>query len=229
MTRSSRAQIDAFLQKAATLPVSKPAGKRGRLMFAMDATASREWTWDHACHIQGQMFQETTALGGLDIQLCYYRGFMEFHASPWYSRSEDLLSTMTAVSCLAGHTQIGAVLKHALAECRQSKIDALVFVGDCIEEDVDKLGQLAGKLSMYGVPMFVFHEGGDLKAARAFQQLAHITQGAYCAFDAGSAAQLRELLSAVAVYAAGGRKALEDFSKNKSPQLLQLIHQVKKG
>ncbi|MBM3512010.1 MAG: VWA domain-containing protein, partial [Alphaproteobacteria bacterium] len=61
--RSSRAEVDAFLKKVAqTVPVA--AGGRGRLMFALDATASREPTWDRACQIQGQMFAETAALGG---------------------------------------------------------------------------------------------------------------------------------------------------------------------
>ena len=48
---------------------------RARLIFAMDATASREPTWDRACQVQGQMFLETAALGGLEVQLVYYRGF----------------------------------------------------------------------------------------------------------------------------------------------------------
>ena len=73
--RSSRADIDAFLRQVATLSRVKPTGRRGRLIFAMDATASRERTWDRASHIQSQMFQETAALGGLEIQLCFYRGY----------------------------------------------------------------------------------------------------------------------------------------------------------
>ena len=72
----------------ALTPAPTPAGERGRLIFAMDATASREPTWDHACHIQGEMFRETQALGGLEIQLIYYRGFGECKASPWVARSE---------------------------------------------------------------------------------------------------------------------------------------------
>ncbi|KPJ88898.1 MAG: hypothetical protein AMJ53_16265, partial [Gammaproteobacteria bacterium SG8_11] len=110
IAKSSRAQIDAFLNKVAAIPVVKKAGERGRLVFALDATASREATWDQACHIQAEMFRETGALGGLDIQLVYYRGFEEFFASTWVSSSEALLKTMTAVSCLGGYTQIGKVL-----------------------------------------------------------------------------------------------------------------------
>lgn len=227
--RSSSAEVIEFLRKVAASPVVRPASARGRLLFAMDATASREPTWDTACNIQGQMFQETAALGGLDIQLCYYRGLGEFNASSWTSNSTDLLQQMTAVFCLGGHTQIEKVLRHAIAETKKKKVNALVFVGDCMEEDIDRLCQLAGELGLIGVPAFIFHEGGDLIAERAFKQIARITQGAYCHFDASSAQQLRDLLSAVAVYAAGGRHALEDFGKRKGGVALQLTHQVNKG
>ncbi len=224
---SSQSEVDTFLQKVAAVPVVRPAGERGRLIFAMDATASREPTWDHACHIQAEMFKETAALGGLEIQLAYYRGFGEFQAGSWASSADALLRTMTGVRCLAGHTQIGKVLKHAIAETRAKKVDALVFVGDCLEEDIDQLGRLAGELGLLGVPCFLFHEGRDEIAARAFQQIARLTGGAFCRFDAGSPRQLRDLLSAVAVYAAGGRKALADFSARTGGAAARLTHQVK--
>lgn len=224
---SSETDVDAFLKKVAAVPVVRPAGERGRLIFAMDATASREPTWDHACHIQAEMFKETAALGGLEIQLAYYRGFGEFQAGSWASSADALLRTMTGVRCLAGHTQIGKVLKHAIAETKAKKVDAMVFVGDCLEEDIDQLGQLAGELGLLGVPCFLFHEGRDEIAARAFQQIARLTGGAFCRFDAGSPRQLRDLLSAVAVYAAGGRKALADFSARTGGAAARLTHQVK--
>ncbi len=227
--KSSATEVEAFLRKVAMTPAVKPAGARGRLIFAMDATASREPTWDIACHIQGQMFQETAVLGGLDIQLCYYRGFGEFEASPWLSNSPELLKRMTSVFCLGGHTQIEKVMRHAIVETKQKKVNALVFVGDCMEEDVDQLCYLAGELGLLGVPVFLFHEGGDPIAERAFKQIARLTRGAYCHFDANSAQQLRDLLSAVAVYAVGGRPALENFSKRRGGVTLQLTHQVNKG
>jgi len=226
-SKSSRTDVDSFLKKVAAAPVVRPAGERGRLIFAMDATASREPTWDHACHIQGEMFQETAALGGLEIQLVYYRGFGELKAGPWATSANQLLRTMTGVVCLAGHTQIGKVLRHAIAETKAKKVDALVFVGDCLEEDIDQLGQLAGELGLLGVPGFLFHEGHDEVAARAFQQIARLSGGAFCRFDAGSPKQLRDLLSAVAVYAAGGRKALADFSARHGGVAARLTHQVK--
>lgn len=225
LTTSSSKDIDAFLKKVAQTPAVRKTGQRGKLIFAMDATASREATWDHACHLQAEMFSETASLGGLDIQLCYYRGFAEFDASPWYSGSSQLLKRMSAVSCLGGHTQIEKVIRHAISETKKAKTNALVFVGDCLEEDIDDLCRYAGELALLGVPMFVFQEGYDPVAMMGFRQLAKLTGGAYCSFDSGSAQQLKRLLSAVAVYAAGGYQALENFNKRHGKIILQLPHQ----
>jgi hypothetical protein len=136
---------------------------------------------------------------------------------------------MAAVRCLGGHTQIGRVLKHATAMAKQQRTDALVFVGDCMEEDIDELCQLAGVLGIHGVPAFMFHEGGDARAGQGFRQIAKLTKGAYCPFDAGSASQLRDLLSAVAVYAAGGRLALERFGQRRGETVRRLSQQIDKG
>ena len=211
--KSSGADVEAFLRKVSNAPPSARSGARGRLIFALDATASREPTWDRACHLQAGMFEVTAELGGLEIQLVYYRGFRELHASPWATDSAALLREMTAVSCLGGQTQIERVLEHAIAETGRKRVNAVVFVGDCMEEDIDAVCHQAGRLGVCGVPAFMFHEGLDPVAANAFGQIATLSGGAFCSFDAGSADMLRELLRAVAVYAAGGRRALENFSR----------------
>ncbi len=227
--KSAQAEVDAFLAKVASTPVAKASSARGRLIFAMDATASRGPTWDRACHIQSEMFLETEVLGGLDIQLCYYRGFREFYASAWLGKPADLLAKMREVRCAGGMTQIERVLKHTAAEAQQNKVNALVFVGDCMEENIDRLCHMAGELAILGVPAFLFHEGDDLAAERTFREVARLSGGAYCRFDANSAHQLRDLLSAVAVFAAGGRKALEDFGQRQGGVALRLTRQLKKG
>jgi hypothetical protein len=176
--KAAKGEIADFLRQVAATPVSTRPGERGRLIFAMDATASREPTWDRACHIQAQMFQETAALGGLEIQLVFYRGFGEFKASPWLTRSDELLRRMTRVFCLGGQTQIEKVLQRAIVETKTKRVNALVFVGDCMEEDVDRLCHQAGELGVLGVPAFLFHEGGEPVARRAFQQIARLSHGA---------------------------------------------------
>jgi hypothetical protein len=222
---STQSQVDAFLAKVRAAPLPAP-GQRGRLIFALDATASREPTWDVAMQIQAEMFNETAALGGLDIQLVFYRGFAEFVAGPWDSRAPDMLARMAAVRCLAGQTQIAKVLAQARAEAQRGKVNALVFVGDCVEEDVDQLGRIAGELGLLGVRAFLFHEGADPAARRTFEHIAKLTGGACCPFDRASAGQLKDLLSAVAVYAAGGRRALADFSRRRGGAALLLTHQL---
>lgn len=225
--KTSDRQVEDFLAKVAATPVGKPAGRRGRLIFGIDATASRRPTWDLACDLQSQMFEETAALGGLEIQLVYYRGFRDFQAGPWLDDSDDLVRLMTGVDCLGGRTQIRKVLRHAVVESKTRKADALVFVGDAMEEDVDELCHIAGELGLLGVPAFMFHEGHDAGARYAFEQIAQLSGGACCRFDAASAKQLRELLSAVAVYAAGGRKALEDYGRKRGGAALQITHQMR--
>ncbi len=225
---SGPSEVDAFLEQVAATPKRTPAGERGRLIFAMDATASREPSWDRAADIQAAMFQETNDLGGLDVQLVYYRGFQELDYSPWCSSAEQLLPRMTAVSCAAGLTQIGRVLDHSLAQAERRRVNALVFVGDCVEEPLDGLAGRAGKLGLLGVPAFVFQEGRDPTAERALKEIARLTGGAWCPFDASSPQTLRDLLSAVAVYAAGGRKALADFGRRRGGAVLRLTQQVGK-
>lgn len=187
----------------------------------MDATASREPTWDQACHLQGQMFDATSNVGDLAVQLCYYRGFNEFQHSTWCASARDLLREMSAVRCLGGHTQIKKVLDHASVEHRKQPIKAVVFVGDAVEENPDDLCQLAGQLGVLRIPLFMFQEGIDSAVKSTFRQMAELSGGAYAPFNLASAAELKNLLSAVAVYAAGGRKALQQFeSRHKRTALL---------
>lgn len=219
----ARAEVDAFLRQVAATPARRADGRRGRLIFALDATQSREPTWDRACRLQGEMFLETEALGGLDLQLVFYRGFGECKATGWISQSAELARIMTKVQCRAGETQLARVLLHAATEAGRSQVDALVFVGDAFEESLDRVAARAGELALRGVPAFLFHEGHDPIAAQAFREIARLTRGAYCPFDVTSPGQLRDLLAAVAVYAAGGRAALEDLGRRRGAAVTALI------
>ena len=75
LTRSTSTEVDEFLKKVELAPRPVASSSRGRRIFGMDATASREPMWDQACHIQSEMFTATASHGGLDVQLCFYRGF----------------------------------------------------------------------------------------------------------------------------------------------------------
>jgi hypothetical protein len=206
--KSQRAEIDAFGQRARTLAPPTEAGQRGRLIFALDATMSRQPTWDTACTLQAEMFREAGSIGGLDVQLVYFRGLNECRASRWVSDGAGLGNLMARIACQGGHTQIGKVLSHARAESDKGKVAALVYVGDAMEEAIDHLAAAAGELGLRGMPAFMFHEGHDPIAEQAFREIARLTRGAYCRFDLSAAHELGELLRAAAVYAAGGVKAL---------------------
>ncbi|HML11618.1 MAG TPA: VWA domain-containing protein [Stellaceae bacterium] len=224
--KSRSADVDAFLRDLNRAPAVRAAGGRGRLIFALDATASREPTWDRACRIQGEMFEATAALGGLDVRLVFYRGFAECKASRWMQSAAELHKAMSSVSCIGGETQIERVLEHAIGETKKQRVHALVFVGDAMEEDVDRLCKLAGELGLLGTPVFIFHEGADATAGTAFRQIAKLSRGAYLSFDLASADKLKELLAAVAVYAAGGYRALADLSAKKGGDIRLLTAQL---
>jgi hypothetical protein len=226
-TKSNSAEVDAFLRDLGRAPAVRPAGGRGRLIFALDATASREPSWDRACRIQGEMFEATAALGGLDVKLMFYRGFGECKASRWLASATDLHGAMQAVSCVGGETQIERILEHAIAETRKRKVGALVFVGDAMEENADRLCHLAGELGLKGVPVFIFHEGDDPIAARTFRQIAKLSRGAYLAFTLENVARLKDLLAAVAVYAAGGYRALTAYGDKKGGEIRLLTAQLR--
>ncbi len=219
--RSSDADIAAFVSEARRR--ARPTGEaRGRLVFALDATMSRQPTWDRACQLQAEMFRETVAIGGLDIKLIYFRGFGECRASPWVDNPKRLTDLMTRIDCRGGHTQIGRVLSHTRKEAAKDRVSALVYVGDAMEERIDDLCAVAGELGLLKVPAFMFQEGHDPIAERAFREIARLTGGAWCRFDPNSPGQLRELLSAVAVYATGGVAALEHRGRRSNESRLLL-------
>jgi hypothetical protein len=224
---SQRAEINAFLEEVRALEPASAGGPRGRLIFALDATMSRQPTWDSACKLQAEMFREAAKTGGLDIQLAYFRGLNECRASGWVAGSERLAELMARIDCRGGHTQIGKVLSHARQEHARQPVQALVFVGDAMEEGIDDLCAAAGELGLLGVPVFMFQEGRDAVAENAYREIAHLSRGAYCRFDAGAAHELAELLRAVAAYAAGGKKALAALSARQSDSAAKLLAQLK--
>jgi hypothetical protein len=219
----SSSEIDAILAEIRTRTTTE-SSVRGRLIFALDATASRQSVWDTACQLQGEMFRTVASVGSLDMQLVYYRGLGECRASRWISQPEQLARTMSQIMCHAGETQIGKILTHAQKETKLLRVTALVFVG----ENPDTLVREAGELGKLGVPAFMFQEGRDRQADHVFRTIATTTRGAYCRFDPGAADQLGQLLRAVAVYAAGGLKALANFSAGgREGGAVKLLSQLK--
>ena len=228
--KSSSGNVAHFLKQASKL--GGKTGGNGGLIFALDATMSREHTWDQAMQIQASMFDAVGKIGGLDVQLVYFRGFGECRASRWVADTASLRDLMTGIQCRGGQTQIGKVLSHVRKEAKKknptnpnrSRVDALVYVGDAMEENVDVLCNQAGQLGLLGVPCFMFQDGHDPLTERAFFEISRLSNGAFIRFGAGSAARLAELLCAVASFVAGGHAALE---ANNSREARLLLEQMK--
>lgn len=207
---SAGSEIAAFLKDAkATTNVARA----GRLVIALDATMSRQPTWDRACSLQGEMFAAAGKVGHLTMQLVYFRGFGECAASRWVQDGDTLARLMTRIDCRGGQTQIRKVLRHAIDETKRKKVQALVYIGDCVEEDVDGLCARAGELGLLGVPAFIFQDGRDGHAETAFREIARLTGGAHFRLDESAPGELAALLKAAAVFATGGRPELEKLTK----------------
>lgn len=215
-----RSRVTAFLEKANT-------AARARLAFVIDATMSREQTWDMAMQLQAQMFEEAARVGGgrLEIQVVYFRGLNEVSHTPWMLDARTLAKMMSRVSCEGGYTKIKRALDHVRAEHQKQPIAAVVYVGDAMEEDH---GTVCDTSASLGVPLFIFQEGDDPDARRTFQEMARLgPKNAYCCFESGAEHVLRELLRAVVAYALGGEKALADQRTDAARKLLGQIKKKK--
>lgn len=215
--------VSDFISKTQEIAPPATAGSTGRLIFALDATMSRQPTWDMACQLQGDMFNTVHEIGSLEVQLVYFRGYGECRASKWTRNANEMIRLMTKIRCQAGRTQIGKVLARARQESAKKPVSALVYVGDALEENIDLLADKAGELGLTKVPAFMFQEGHDSAAEAGFREIARLSGGAYARFSAASADELRELLKAVASYATGGKKALKLSSKRQAALLLEQL------
>ena len=218
---SSPAKLDLILDRLAA------QGPSGRLVFALDATMSRQPTWDQATRLQAEMFVEAVAVGGLEIQLVYFRGRDECRASGWMTDARRLEEVMRRIEVIGGTTQIAKVLRHARQAHDKTPVSALVLVGDAMEELLDVLCAGAHELNTRGIRVFMFQEGNDAEAEKAFREIARLTKGAYCRFSPGSSKELGELLRAAAVYAAGGLKALGNLGAQGKGGAVKLLEQLK--
>ena len=217
---SIKTSVNTFLRKAQDQAMTNTTS--ARLIFAMDATASREPTWDLATSLHAELYSIASATR-LDVQLIYYRGLDDFFVSGWKKEPRTLLHEMQNVRCRGGRPQILRVLQHARRQVSNEKIEAVVFVGDCCEESPIELYACAGELGLFQLPVFVFQEGQDPHAKQVFQQIAKRSRGAYARFAPGSAKELAALLGAVVAYATKGRDAVSQLATAEARQLLKQL------
>jgi hypothetical protein len=172
------------------------------------------------------MFREAAPIGRLSVQLAYYRDADECRTSKWFDSGEQLAQIMNKIDCRAGATQIGRILRHAINKNSEAPVQALIFIGDAMEEELDPLASLAGELGRVGTPIFLFQEGRDPAVRKAFRLLALKSGGEYFEFDPAkprAVAQLSGQLNAIARLAVGyaaARPQLNASQLNASQQLI---------
>jgi hypothetical protein len=197
-----------FARPQASPPAMEgPSSLRPRLVFGFDATASREPAWAVARQVTDAVVRALP--GALDVALAVHGGsrlhtFTEFTANP-----ATLRDRAAAIQCRAGATRMLPILSRALG---MPNVRVVTYIGDVFEESPGRGRKLADEMGRRGIRLFVLHDVADWTARRdaeLFLDLARRTGGCVLPFDANAPDRLRELLAAVAVYAVGGEKLLE--------------------
>lgn len=192
-----------------------------RLLFSMDATASRDPAWDIARELTGAMFEAIP--GELDVALAYHSGSRLQEVTPFTSKVSGFQRKIQQVQCHAGLTCLNEVLDHAV---NVTRLKALIYIGDCFEEEEEYAYFLAGQLKLKGVRVFIFHDtsseyGYDTTSAgKVFQEIAKRTGGAVFPFDVNSPEVVKALLEAISIYAGRGIKALRASKLDSAQRLL---------
>lgn len=191
--------------------------RRGtRIGFIVDATGSREESWERAQTIQAGMFRKVAALKALHLRLMYFGGGLIANWG-WQDNPRTVAARMAQTRCLRGLTQFLPALTSFIDEAAETKADAIILIGDCFEEDIEQAAKVAQALKASGIKVFAFLEGEDWTAASVFRTFAETTGGAFGKF--GEELPLAPLCEGVALLTAGGKKAVRKI-ENKKVRLL---------
>lgn len=198
-------------------PTKKPDTNIG---FIIDATASRQDTWDTAQKTQAAMLSEL-ANGFADrvtIELVTFGG--DVLNAPTQAVSHiDAAKRLAEVECKAGSTQFIDALQ-PFVERKDNRTKSIIIVGDFFEENIETVYDVARKLAQKKIKIFTFQEGhyDNDDTETFFRELARITGGAYAKF--GSPVQLSKLCADVIDLTLGGCNALRALNKIETPQTL---------
>ena len=211
---------DAFLDKVRAAKVVKPLDrsavpkKTPRLVFAFDATASREPAWDEARQITDRLF--CSLPGGLDIALAVHGGNTVHTFTPFSSDARSFRDQAAGISCIAGMTRLCTILRRTIDA---GGVKVLLYIGDTYEEDSAEAFALADRCKLHGIRVLILADRADAHALEVFHGIAARTDGAVLDFRAVPLKDMGDVLEAVAALAAGGRKLLEGKG-TKGAQLL---------
>lgn len=186
-----------------------------RIGLIVDATGSRQASWEDAQRVQGRMLESLGRTGRVLLRLIYFGGG-ELTACAWSSDHAALSAHMAAVRCRKGHTQILDGLRRFLREGEEA--ESIILVGDAFEEDAGSAELLAALLRDSGAKIFAFLEGDDAHAARIFRKLAEATGGRFARL--GAELPLGALCEGVVLLTAHGREGLRRLKHEKARLLL---------
>jgi hypothetical protein len=189
-------------------PVETGTPVRPRLVFAVDATASREPAWAAARQVTDALVKALP--GALDVALAVHGGSRVHTFTAFTNDAKTLRDRAAGVACEAGMTRLLPILAASL---KRPAVRVVVYIGDVFEESVVQGRRLADEMGGKGIKLIVLHDTADASARRdveVFWDLAKRTGGCVLPFDASASGRLRDLLSAVAVYAVGGEKLLRE-------------------
>lgn len=193
------------------------AQKEARIVFAVDATMSRQTFWTEAKTLQEEMFFQIQRCGSrVSTQLASYSGDTynrDIDVSPWYSEPGKLCDRMDEVRCVAGGTQIAKVFEHAVRECTAHKVDALILVVDSCEEAEHDLLPLAYEVGKRNIQFFLFDDKQRTtcrqgETERVFKSIVDAAQGYYAPFDDTSPDVIRDYLRTVTAAATRNKRAM---------------------
>jgi hypothetical protein len=189
-------------------PTDTGAPSRPRLVFAVDATASREPAWTAARQVTDALVKALP--GELDVALAVHGGSRVHTFTAFTNDARTLRDLAAGVECHAGLTRLLPILAASL---KRQAVRVVIYIGDVFEESLPQGRQLADQMGALGIKLIVLHDTADRGARRdaeVFWDLAKRTGGCVLPFDASASGRLRDILSAVAVYAVGGEKLLRE-------------------
>lgn len=178
---------------------------RARLLFAFDATASREWAWEGSKKVTDALFEVLP--GKLDVALAVHGGSRVHTYTRYFTEAGRLRDRAARIRCETGETRLLDILARVTQETPAAEV--VVYIGDAFEESKPKASRLADRLKAQGTRVIILQDGCDGETADVFANIAARSGGALLPFDLSSLERLRELLGAVAVLAVGGEKLLE--------------------
>ena len=195
----------------------KESTRPSRIGFLVDATGSRNKTWERAQGIQSKMFRAAHGIKAIKLRLVHFGG-NRLTTRDWEDDTKSVAAHMAAVRCRAGLTQILEGLQTFIDEAPEDRASAIILIGDYFEECSTQAKITSVRLKDMGIKVYSFIEGNDHTAQTVFRNLAEVTDGRFARF--GEDLPLADLCQGVALLASGGRKALRQLGNKKVQRLL---------